>query len=241
MKPDGFDISPPKAQAPNARQRVYKPPSNLVFESAFDDDLGTVASSKRHRSPRASRPKMPLFPQHGNDCEANPAKPPVRPLKQPIFSTPQRLKLPDTNPNPNHKSLKKLQPIALDSIAKPEASVSTPKSKPILRPAPSPPPRPHPRLKPQPVLKALHPPPLPKGKEKETPSDLRTISTTDIARATNLASEAGPANVLSIFLQSGSNLPEMVGDETREVESEVRRGVGVSPVKNGGKRRGFVR
>ena len=231
MKPDGFDRSRP--------QQRYKPPSNLVFKSAFDDDLGTtVTPSKRPRTSGVSTPKVPVFPQHGNDRQLTLAKPLVRPLKLPVFSTPQKLKLPDMNPNPNHKTLKKFQPIALDLIAKAETFVSSSKPKPVLRPAPSPPPRPHPRLKPQPVLKPLHPPPLPKGKEKEKPSYLRTISTTHIARATDLSSEVGSANIMSIFLQSE---PEMFGVEAEEVESEIRRGVSVSPVKGGEKRRGFIR
>ncbi|KIM77412.1 hypothetical protein PILCRDRAFT_825380 [Piloderma croceum F 1598] len=183
----------------------------------------------------------------------------MRPLKPPVFSasTPPRLHQNHHRQTSTEPTFKRMVPPAFPGL---DASTSTSKAQPEsskppkpLRPPPPPIPPSH---KPEPELKPLPPPlPLPsastskKGKEKETSqSHLRTISTTHIALSTDLTSQVGSATLLSIFLQQeqgkGNKLDvargSVFGVGERE-EKEVRRGVGVSPVKGGGKGRGFVR
>ena len=181
-------------------------------------------------------------PEHDVSKTRKPAL--VRPLKPPVFSTPPRPQ-PKTNQDQRQSTestFRRIPPAFLEpSTSKTAPESSKHKS---LRPAPPPPPPIPPSHKPHPELKPLQPPPLPspskKGKEKETSqANFRTISTTHIALATDLTSQAGSASLLSIFLQG--NKPDVGVLGEREEEKEIRRGVGVSPVKSGGKRRGFIR
>ncbi|KAK7449779.1 hypothetical protein VKT23_013255 [Stygiomarasmius scandens] len=108
--------------------------------------------------------------------------------------------------------------------------------------------------KPMPKLKALHPPVIP---PPETPSKLlkalppprlppqpqssskplKTIGTTRVARATDLLSESGAAELASIFIQHS----ELLATDPQN-EPETQRGLNVSPQKGaGGKGPKFVR
>jgi hypothetical protein len=181
----------------------------------------------------------------------------ARPLKPPVFSTstPPRLYQNHQRQTSTELTLKRMLPPAFPGLDASTSKAQPESSKP-LRP---PPPPILPSHKPQPELKPLPPPLLlpsastsKKGKEKETSqSHLRTISTTHIALSTDLTSQVGSATLLSIFLnqeQARENKLDVtrgsvfgVGERGVEEEKEVRRGVGASPVKGGGKGRGYVR
>jgi hypothetical protein len=235
--PDGFEPEPePKV--------TYKPPANINFKSVFetgpapDSDAPSVGNKGTSRlvdsGASAKKDTTERVSKTGKSSR-------VRPLKLPVFTTPPR---PHAKANldqkqPTESATSIFRRIHPDSLAASTSKAPPEPAKHKFRPAP--PLIIPPVGKPQPALKPLPPPPLPspskKGKEKETAqSNLRTISTTHIALATDLNSEAGSASLLSIFLQG--NKPD-VGE--KEEEKEVRRGIGVSPVKSGGKRRGFIR
>lgn len=108
-----------------------------------------------------------------------------------------------------------------------------------FRPAPPPPmPITNVHVKPAAPLKILQAPKLQGLGEDASPSkSLRTISTTYIARATDINSDGGAASLFSISLQGRED------DDTEDgLEKEMRRGIGLSPVKAGrNKARGFAR
>lgn len=242
--------------APAATKRVtYKPPA-ANFQSAFqtgapkgpiDDD------SKEKKKPKAFRIMKPPTLAFGlSGPSASPGNTARKAAKKVGGHTAQLTLATTTSPTrprvkPRSESSATThaarvqhaptpQPIASSSKLPAQPNIE-PKTT-YLRPA-QPPPMPMINVRAKPaVLKSLQAPKLPVfGEEASSSKGLRTISTTHIARATDINSDSGAASLFSISLQDRE-------DDTTEdgLEKEMKRGIGLSPVKAGrNKARGFAR
>ncbi|KZP30125.1 hypothetical protein FIBSPDRAFT_144635 [Athelia psychrophila] len=238
---------------PATSKRVaYKPPA-ANFQSAFQtgEPKGPIDDgSSEKKKPKAFRTMKPPTLAFGlSGPSASPGNTPRKAAKKVGGHAVQLTSATTTSPTrprvkPRSESSAVIhaarnpppQPIASSSKlpAPPNIELKT-KSR---RPAPPPPvPMINVRAKPA-VLKSLQAPKRQALGEELSPSKgLRTISTTHMARATDINSDGGAVSLFSISLQGRE-----VADAEDGLETEMRRGIGLSPVKAGrNKARGFAR
>ena len=135
---------------------------------------------------------------------SDPPKSTIRHLKPPL------LVATEPKPGQSSKRITSYQPVSRDE----------PSDKPLLRKVPPPPPLLVPNKTPVP-LKTLAPPVL----QVHTPKrEMKTISTTRVARATDPMTDSGHAELLSIFLRDQHHL-------VSSYDRELNRGIFSSPEK----------
>ena len=206
--PDGF------AKSSSATKKI----APVKFVSAFETRSSASRSARFAPKPSVSPSKAPPRPNPAGpsgDGGAAPKKAPtLRVLKPPPMPLPKPAMLDST-----HKKLTSLvsrPPISL--LPKDDQTRLT--SITALKPRPVTPP-PNKKLQP---LKSMAPPPLP-GPTRLPASEMKTIFTTNVALATDIRSESGQAEVLSLYLQQHGH------GFVDPTEREMRRGLETSPEK----------
>lgn len=219
---DGFSKPPSKPKTPALKQ---KPPT---FTSAFTSSIDHPTPSKATalRTPlRTLKPLAPTFaaPQSVNDDarrQLRPAPPPVLhiPHDTPTVTLKHR-------PPPLLNLQASTSNILLKSLPPPMPIETTPIRKP-----------------PSKVLKPLIPPILPELQHtpaSATNKEMRTISTTHIARATDISTDSGVSELASIFLHDQH--PDILLLNEPGASVHHMRGLDLSPEKKGKGRAKFIR
>ncbi|KAJ7267650.1 hypothetical protein B0H12DRAFT_118899 [Mycena haematopus] len=188
--------------------------------SKFVDSDARTASAGPKPAFRALKPPVPLFNSESKRSVAIPA--PTHPL--PIF------------PHPIAKDA------ALHQLSASSAPVAPPpkshtRLKPLVVPPPPPPPAPVASSSKLIPVKPLVPPPAPVSTAPPPDRTLRTISTTLIARATDLFTDNGASELASILLHDQH--PDIHSPSTDDVDEQ--RGVTMSPEKGGKGKEKYVR
>ncbi|KAF7305883.1 hypothetical protein HMN09_00742500 [Mycena chlorophos] len=247
VQPDGF--AKPKSSKPVSKPAAPK------FASAFDE--ATSTGSSKPQQPRKSNPAvLKAFETAAKTKETRvqltsafdgmePSK-----LQQPQKTNQNEAKKPTSRNGPS-KDIRALRPPV--PLALGPRSSSPPPPAPARRPPPLPasaaapsefPAFRHLKFDPPPIpvagpsnLKSLVPPPAPAFAAPMPPDKMRTISTTTLARHTDIFTESGPSELASLLLDRNMEVDEW---DTPE-ELEERRGLIVSPEKASGKGGKFIR
>ncbi|KAJ6498797.1 hypothetical protein C8R45DRAFT_980002 [Mycena sanguinolenta] len=225
---DGFSKSSTKPASKSATPK---------FESAFDTPPAPIKQSLKISRPEKG-PKFVDSDARTVVASAGP-KPVFRALKPPVPLFNSESKPSATLPVPAPP-----QPIFPPPVSKGAAlrqlSVPAPVMPPskLLKPlVPPPPPAPSGSVASSSTLKPLVPPPAPASNAPPSDRNLRTISTTLIARATDLFTDNGASELASILLHDQH--PDIEFPSTDDVEE--RRGIMMSPEKSGKGKEKFIR
>lgn len=241
---DGPGIDSFTIPAPPKRPTHKLPAAN--FQSAFQTTVPngpiiTIDQEKRKSKAFGTmKPPILAFGSPGLSPSTTTKKPTKKVIRNAVQPTSVLTTSPTRpRPKPRSESSTTSHVAQFRRIAPPPAPMASPSKLPVqptieskvkpLRLA-NPPPMPVmnlPPSKPTAQLKNLQPPKLKGFGEETSPSKLRTISETHIARATDINSETGAASLFSIALLGRE-------EETEEgLEKEMRRGIGLSPTKPG--------
>lgn len=219
MVPDGFIV--PKNQA-----RTVQAPKEFPRWSGYDvQPVSSLMSASTSAGPSKPRPSVlstkPVFnvPPDSN------TKKPLRVLKPPNLAAvlpPESLvkgKEPARKPM---SSLSSFRPVQLSSTAQSTPGAS---SRPLRNPLYNPPTIPRRDQTPLRELKPLPPPPVLAKRKPDPAKPMVSILKTSVARATDIHTEAGTAELLAIYLQThGTGYVD-------PVEREMTRGLEQSPEK----------
>ncbi|KAF8199969.1 hypothetical protein K438DRAFT_1966307 [Mycena galopus ATCC 62051] len=198
------------------------------FTSAFDTPPAPIKQSSKI----SGRPEK----SHTSDARVTGPKPDLRALKPPVplFNSEFKAAPPPLPifPHPASKNA------ALRQLSVPPAPFAPPSKlptplKPLVAP---PPPGPSAPVASSSKLIPLRPPPPPASAALPSDRTMRTISTTLLARATDLFTDNGASELASILLHDQH--PDIQSPSIDDVDE--RRGIMMSPEKGGGKEK-FVR
>ncbi|KAF8064075.1 hypothetical protein FPV67DRAFT_1503422 [Lyophyllum atratum] len=232
-RPDGFEIHKPSVNVPKTNIQVPR------FTSAFGMNVQSVQQKP------LSKPKLdarsPFIHKEALKPSLNKptSKTNLRQLPVPSFPLAPKEKDKDKDFAPAHRIRPPPDPRC---AAKTETtSITVPHLQ--LRPPPLPPPPPNaPLLRPGVPLKNLPAPTIFASADTALEKDMRTISTTEIALATDLFTDSGAAELAHIFLRDQH--PEITAS-TKEEPSEWNLGMspqkGTKFVKGTGKEAKFVK
>ncbi|CAL1710579.1 unnamed protein product [Somion occarium] len=218
FEPDGFSVSKPP-------QKVFP---RVEFVSSFDipapenaQDKTTWKVGSVHPLSSSTKTAKPSTSGQKADVSRRPVyrvlKPPPRPTPEPPLPT-------TTRNGKNFTPLSSTRPM-LPSSKDSEPPAGKPLSR-LVRPLPNPVSSSSKPSKPLKPLSLLKPPVRPSNRRpKPDPSTMKTISTTNIAIATNPFTAQGSLNLFALFAK------EMAADYMTPREREMRRGLLQSPEK----------